>query len=118
MGSLIQVPIDDLYDIGSGLTTVKSDLEAVEEGASLVEGFDPEHGQKLVDPAVADFHEEWRTSREELLEAIGSLGDTSTSIASSSDQLDTSAATGYRDLGTQISEVDYRGSIDRLFTYE
>ena len=51
MGTLIQVPIEDLHDIGSGLTTVKKDLQAVEDGASLVEGFDPEHGQKIVDPA-------------------------------------------------------------------
>lgn len=118
MGDLIQVPIDDLFDIGTGLTRVKSDLEAVEEGATLVDGFDPEHGQKIVDPAVSEFHEEWRTSREELLEAIGSLGDASTSIASSSDELDLSAAGGYRSLAGQISEVDYRGSIDRTFGYE
>lgn len=118
MGDLIQVPIDDLYDIGSGLTTVKGDLQAVEEGATLVDGFDPEHGQKLVEPAVTDFHDEWKTSREELLEAIGSLGDASTSIASSSDQVDVSAANGYRGLADQISGVDYRGSIDRSFGYE
>ena len=117
MGTLIQVPIEDLHDIGSGLTTVKKDLQAVEDGASLVEGFDPEHGQKIVDPAVTDFHEEGRTSREELLEAIGSLGDTSTSIATSADTLDDSAAKGYKGLGEDIAAVDYRGSIDRAVEY-
>lgn len=112
MSDRIQIPVADLESIAKNLGTVKGELEAVEGGATLVDGLDPQHGEATVGQSVQSFHSEWKTSRKSLMDAIGKLGETSHSIATAATKVDDAMAGAYRNAAGRIGSVDYRGVID------
>lgn len=97
----VQVPIEHLFTVGDGLTTVKEELDGVEKGVATLSGVDLVHGHRM-QSAVSDFFSEWKQSRRTLLENVGNLGDVSKQIAQITSDFDDQISSSLNDFGAKL----------------
>ncbi|RAV31518.1 hypothetical protein [Corynebacterium heidelbergense] len=102
MGDFYQIPVATLKAIGSNLSSVKSEIDAVERGAQGLEGVDDVCGDQLAHAVDCFFHE-WKTSRRRLLENVEKLGQVSNTISDQTAQFDDEVAGKLREIGGKIS---------------
>ncbi|WP_257159607.1 WXG100 family type VII secretion target [Corynebacterium cystitidis] len=77
----IRVPLAQMRAVASSLDTVHTDLVAAEAGAEPLYGADvvPNSGEN-VRRALQDFYDEWKQSRQNLIENVSVLSDVTTKI--------------------------------------
>lgn len=103
MGSsdYIQVPIHELATISSKLSIVKGDVESTEPLAEGLDGSDKIHGARIVN-AVERFFDDWKRSRQRLLENVGILGEVSSGIATATSDFDNETASQLSDFAAKF----------------
>ncbi|MDO5669808.1 MAG: hypothetical protein Q4G50_07375 [Corynebacterium sp.] len=99
----IQVPVEQLQTLASQLTSMRTELDSVEQGVAPIMGVDDVHGHRMRE-AVSEFFQEWEASRRTLIDNVGVLGDVSGAIAQMVGDFDTQGAQGFNDFAAALRE--------------
>lgn len=101
----IQVPIAQLHEINSSLTSLKEDLDGAEALAEILDSVDDIHGARI-QAAVTEFYDEWKQSRSTLIDNVGVLGDVSGQIADATGSFDDEVAANLDRFTAKLKESE------------
>ncbi|MFD4431735.1 hypothetical protein [Nocardia sp. NPDC058497] len=85
--SFAQFPIVELHAIAADLVRVESVLSAPKSALTEISGLGTQQ-QQAVQDAITEFHDEWKTSTQQLIDNIGNWGTTAAVVAARADGAD------------------------------